>query len=61
MTHIVKMFKNSKTYHNYILKKAEDMREIILDYFNQEIDFDEKFAFVEYWEEVILKHVCIVY
>lgn len=49
MTHIVKMFKNSKTYNNYILEKAEEMRTIILDYFNQEIDFDEKFAFTEYW------------
>ena len=49
MTHIVKIFKNSKVYSDFLLNKAKESRPIILDYFNQEIDFNEKFAFVEYW------------
>ncbi len=40
---------NSERYKNYILKYAEQGRKIINEYFNQEIDFSEKFAFVEYW------------
>lgn len=40
---------NSEKYKNYILKYAEQERKIINEYFNQEIDFSEKFAFVEYW------------
>lgn len=49
MNHIVKIFKNSKSYNQYIVKKAAELRPLILEYFNQEIDFNEKFAFVEYW------------
>lgn len=41
--------KNSSKYHALVLAKAKDERKIILDYLKQEIDFNEKYAFVEYW------------
>lgn len=40
---------NSDKYKEYILDYAKQGRKIINEYFNQEIDFSEKFAFVEYW------------
>ena len=40
---------NSDKYKKYILDYARKERKIINEYFNQEIDFSEKFAFVEYW------------
>ncbi len=40
---------NSEKYKKYILDYARKERKIINEYFNQEIDFSEKFAFVEYW------------
>ena len=40
---------NSEKYKQYILDYAKNERKIINEYFNQEIDFSEKFAFVEYW------------
>ncbi len=40
---------NSDKYKQYILDYARKERKIINEYFNQEIDFSEKFAFVEYW------------
>lgn len=40
---------NSDKYKRYILDYAKKGRKIINEYFNQEIDFNEKFAFVEYW------------
>ena len=40
---------NSDRYKRYILNYAKREREIINEYFNQEIDFSERFAFVEYW------------
>ena len=43
------MLSNSDKYKQYILNYAKQKREIINAYFNQEIDFTEKFAFVEYW------------
>lgn len=45
----VKELENSQEYHAYLLKKAAQEREIVIDYFKQEIDFDEKSAYVEYW------------
>lgn len=41
--------KNNKRYINLLLQKAKEEREIVNDYLLQEIDFNEKFAFVEYW------------
>lgn len=45
----VKELENSQEYHEYLLKKAAQEREIVIDYFKQEIDFNEKSAYVEYW------------
>ncbi len=41
--------KASKKYNTYLLDKAKEERKIVADYLKQEIDFKEKFAFVEYW------------
>lgn len=41
--------KNNKNYINLLLEKAKEERVIVNDYLLQEIDFSEKFAFVEYW------------
>lgn len=42
-------FKNSPRYIKRVLEQSEKERPIVLDYLRQEIDLDEKFAFVEYW------------
>lgn len=39
----------SQKYKEYLLKKAEEKRKIIIKYLKQEIDFSEKYAFVEFW------------
>ncbi|MBO1198420.1 CDP-glycerol glycerophosphotransferase family protein [Staphylococcus simiae] len=39
----------NKAYHKLLLDKARQERDIVNDYLRQEIDFNEKFAFVEYW------------
>lgn len=39
----------SEKYRRYILQKASEEREIVLKYLKQEIDFNEKYAFIEYW------------
>ena len=36
-------------YRAFILEMAAEGRPIVIDYLRQEIDFSEKFAFVEYW------------
>lgn len=41
--------KNSKTYREILLQKADERRGIVLDYLKQEINFQEKYAFVEFW------------
>lgn len=41
--------KSNIKYINLLLEKAKEEREIVNEYLKQEIDFDEKFAFVEYW------------
>ncbi|MEB7781078.1 CDP-glycerol glycerophosphotransferase family protein [Mammaliicoccus fleurettii] len=41
--------KYNKKYNDHLLLKASKDREIVIEYLNQEIDFNEKFAFVEYW------------
>ncbi|MBQ5590414.1 MAG: CDP-glycerol glycerophosphotransferase family protein, partial [Clostridia bacterium] len=40
---------NSNEYKEYLLSYAKEKRAIIDEYFRQEMNFDEKFAFVEYW------------
>lgn len=40
---------HNSDYHKLLLDKARQEREIVNDYLRQEIDFSEKFAFVEYW------------
>ena len=42
-------FKKSEKYNAYLLEKSSEEREVISRYFHQEIDFNEKIAFVEYW------------
>lgn len=42
-------FKNSKKYHEILLEKASKERRIVCDYIKKNIDFSEKFAFVEFW------------
>ena len=41
--------KNSEAYRAVLLQKAKERRTIVLDYLKQEIDFGEKYAFVEFW------------
>lgn len=41
--------KNSEAYRTVLLQKAKERRTIVLDYLKQEIDFGEKYAFVEFW------------
>lgn len=43
------LFSESDAYHSVLLKKAAEQRQIVIAYLRQEIDFSEKFAFVEYW------------
>ena len=43
------IFKNSKKYSEIILEKAKKSRGIVVDYLKQEINFKERFAFVEFW------------
>lgn len=40
---------NNNKYKNLLLEKAKEERKIVNEYLIQEIDFSEKFAFVEYW------------
>lgn len=40
---------NSTRYREYVLELAAKERGIVIDYLNQEIDFDEPFGFIEYW------------
>ncbi|MBQ8146510.1 MAG: CDP-glycerol glycerophosphotransferase family protein [Clostridia bacterium] len=42
-------FKSSEKYRSYLLEIAKEKRAIIEKYLSQEINFDEKYAFVEYW------------
>ncbi len=42
-------FSDSVKYRKIIMDRADKERGIVLDYLRQEIDFNEKFAFVEYW------------
>lgn len=41
--------KRSAAYQKHLLTVAEEQRGIVIDYLQQEINFDEPFAFVEYW------------
>lgn len=41
--------KRSEAYQQHLLEVAKEQRGIVIDYFQQEINFDEPFAFVEYW------------
>ncbi|MDO5293214.1 MAG: CDP-glycerol glycerophosphotransferase family protein [bacterium] len=49
MSGAVQVFAHSEKYHKYLLEVAANDRKIVLEYLNQEINFEEKFAFVEYW------------
>lgn len=42
-------FSKSEKYRGYLLERAKCKREIVIDYIKQEINPDEKYAFVEYW------------
>lgn len=46
---LISVLSNSDEYREYLLNFAKEKREIIDEYFKQEMNFDEKFAFVEYW------------
>ena len=46
---IIRIVKESLEYNDYLLRIAAEKRTIVEDYFRQEIDSNEKFAFVEYW------------
>lgn len=43
------IFQHSEAYQNRLLEIAAERRPIVLDYIKQEIDFTEKFAFIEFW------------
>lgn len=45
----ISVIRNSSKYREILLKKAKEGRAIVLDYLKQEINFKEKFAFVEFW------------
>lgn len=42
-------FSESEEYRQYLLETAAEERKLVRTYLQQEIDFDEPFAFVEYW------------
>ncbi len=46
---ISKKIKRADAYHRYLLEVAAEKRKIVVDYLRQEINFEEPFAFVEYW------------
>ena len=39
----------SKIYREYLLEEARRQREFVIHYLKQEINFAQKFAFVEFW------------
>ena len=49
MANLRQTFKNSPRYVQRVMEQADRERPIVLDYLRQEIDFNEKFAFAEYW------------
>lgn len=49
MSTVVETVKASKAYREYFLKLAAEKRINVDKYLSQEIDFSEKFAFVDYW------------
>lgn len=46
---IRKTLENSEEYKNKILEIAAEEREMVRDYLRQQINFNERFAFVEFW------------
>lgn len=46
---VVEILKNSKEYKDYLLAKAKEDRVSVCEYLEQQIDRNEKFAFVEFW------------
>ena len=46
---IRQLFKNSEAYQSRLLEIAASRRGIVRDYLQQAINFDEKFAFIEFW------------
>ncbi|WP_019299433.1 CDP-glycerol glycerophosphotransferase family protein [Lactococcus garvieae] len=46
---IRQLFKNSERYKKRLLEIASERRKIVTQYLKQEINFEEKFAFVEFW------------
>ena len=46
---IISVISASSEYKQYLLDFAKEKRSIIDEYFKQEMNFNEKFAFVEYW------------
>lgn len=46
---IIEAVKRSEEYQSYLLSYAAEKRKIVEQYFLQELDFSESFAFVEYW------------
>lgn len=49
MKEVCDILKKSGPYRKHLLCVAEKERKIVIDYLQQEINFSEKFAFVEYW------------
>ena len=49
MTMIRDIFRSSQEYHLYLLDVAKQRRVLVEKYLQQEIDFNEKYAFVEFW------------
>lgn len=49
MTMIRDIFRSSQEYHLYLLDVAKQRRVLVERYLQQEIDFNEKYAFVEFW------------
>ena len=49
MIDVSKQLKRSQAYQEYLLEVAREKRTIVVEYLQQEIDFNESLAFVEYW------------
>jgi len=49
MNSLIEIFRDSDVYNEYLLEKAAKERVLASGYLKQEINSDEKFAFVEYW------------
>lgn len=46
---VLRLLQQSPRFHGHLLNRAREENRLAQDYFRQEVDFSEKFAFVDYW------------